>query len=160
MTLAIDPGPTESAYVWLHETPMQHPVEIMDFGKKPNAEVLNMVSFSSFRTPLVIEQVACYGMPVGEEVFETVYWTGRFAQAWSGPVHRIKRTEVKMHLCHQTKGVNDSVIRQRLIDLFGGKDKAIGRKGQKGPLHGISKDVWQALALGITFEQTRQLAAK
>jgi len=45
---------------------------------------------------------------------------------------------------------NDASIRQALIDRFGGKDAAIGRKASPGPLHGIAADVWSALALAVT----------
>lgn len=38
-----------------------------------------------------------------------------------------------------------------LIDRFGGKDAAIGRKATPGPLYGITKDLWSALAIAITY---------
>ena len=37
------------------------------------------------------------------------------------------RQEVKLHLCNSARA-KDANIRQALIDRFGGKDKAIGRK--------------------------------
>jgi hypothetical protein len=50
--------------------------------------------------------------------------------------------------------VNDAVIRQRLIDIFGpGKAVAIGTKKVKGPLWGLRSDEWQALALAVTFAE-------
>jgi hypothetical protein len=65
--LAIDPGPTESAYLWLeHGKPTA-------FAKAPNDCVLGICRASANK-PLVIEQVASYGMPVGAEVFETVFF--------------------------------------------------------------------------------------
>ena len=57
--------------------------------------------------------------------------------------------EVKMNLCHSAKA-NDADIRQALIDRFGpGKQKAIGLKGSPGPLYGVSKHCWAALALAV-----------
>jgi len=152
VTLAIDPGPTESAYIKLREG------RPLFYGKVPNEMLLEAIP--RYVGPLVIEQVACFGKPVGADILETVFWSGRFAQAWGKEFHRIKRHEVKMHLCHATAKVTDAVIRQAIIDMFGGKDRAIGKKANPGPLYHIKADVWQALALGITFEQTRQLAAK
>jgi hypothetical protein len=108
-----------------------------------------------------IEQIASYGMAVGAEVFETVYWSGRFAQAF-GPerVDRIKRLEVKMHLCHDSKA-KDANIRAALIDRFGGPasirgpQKAKSKRGipeaPAGSLYGISKDTWSALAVALTW---------
>jgi len=49
-------------------------------------------------------------------------------------------------------GVNDSTIRQAMLDRYGpGREKAIGKKKSPGPLYGIRKDEWQALALAVTF---------
>jgi hypothetical protein len=58
-------------------------------------------------------------MPVGAEVFETIYWSGRFAEAY-GVEHdaRITRIDVKMHLCHSPRA-KDGNVRQALIDRFG-----------------------------------------
>jgi hypothetical protein len=101
-------------------------------------------------TDLVIEQVASYGMPVGAEVFETVFWSGRFAEA-SVPrrVHRITRKAIVTHLCGSARA-KDSNVRQALIDRFGGTD-AIGRKATPGPLYGVTRDVWAALAVAICY---------
>ena len=97
-------------------------------------------------------------MPVGREVFETVYWIGRFAQAAQPVEHTlVSRGAVKMHLCG-SKRAKDSNIRQALIDRFGGS-AAIGRKADPGPLYGISGDVWSALAVAVTWYDTYGLAA-
>ncbi len=103
---------------------------------------------------VAIEMVASYGMAVGKETFRTVWWSGRFADAWfdqSGklPVE-VFRQEVKMHLCHNTKA-KDANIRQALIDMYGGsKEVAIGRKASPGPLYGVTSHAWPALAVAIT----------
>lgn len=66
----------------------------------------------------------------------------------------LPRKDVKLHLC-QSPRANDATIRQALIDKFGGKDAAIGNSKAKGPLYGITRDVWQALALAVTWWETR-----
>jgi hypothetical protein len=113
---------------------------------------------------VVIEMVACYGMPVGAEVFETCVWIGRYLEAL-GPnsvvdgyerVCRMKRQAVKLHLCHSNKA-NDATIRQALIDRFGPtKLEAIGNKAAPGPLYGVKADVWAALALAVTHWDTQK----
>ncbi len=53
----------------------------------------------------------------------------------------------------------DAILRQLVIDRYGGKDKAIGKgptkktAGSPGPLYKISKDMWQALALAIAYKE-------
>lgn len=146
MLMAIDPGTTESAYVVYDRG------AFIEFNKVANEEIL--VLLDSYVGPVVIEMVACYGMPVGAEVFETCVWIGRMIEhAGVLNVERMKRNEVKMALCHRTKGVNDGVIRQALIDMFGpSKECAVGKKKSPGPLFGMSGDVWQAAALAVAFE--------
>lgn len=146
--LAIDPGPTESAYVIYNgDTPSQ-------FDKLWNDELLQFIRRPEVSSSvLVIERVASMGMAVGEDVFETVFWSGRFVQIWNGQWDRMKRHEVKSHLCHHPRA-KDGNIRQALIDRWGGKDKAIGRKASPGPLYGMSGDCWQALALAVCYWDT------
>jgi hypothetical protein len=142
--LAIDPGPTESAYVIMRDG---MPIES---GKRENHELNVKVvreRWHQFRH-MAIEMVASYGAPVGEEVFETCLWIGRFVQTFGEEHTKLRRHEIKSHLCPGIRGVNDSVIRQRLIDLYGGKSMAIGMKKHQGPLYGIKGDCWQALAVG------------
>jgi hypothetical protein len=96
------------------------------------------------------------GMAVGAEVFETCFWSGRFAERWfdnGGTWDRIKRHQVKMHICGNMRA-KDANIRTALIDMFGpGKEKAIGTKKNPGPLYGVSGDVWQALAVAVTYAE-------
>lgn len=143
--LSIDPGYEQSAYViyngWL----------IIDKAKIPNGELLGLIKNVLGPEALVIEQIACMGMAVGEEVLETVFWTGRFREAWERQFDRIKRHEIKMHLCRSMRAT-DANIRQALIDRFGpGKDKAIGTKKAPGPLYGVKADIWAALAVAVTW---------
>jgi hypothetical protein len=152
--LAIDPGPTESALVVWGGTS----IHLSRYAE--NEAILELLKgWAPQGNPLVIEQVASYGMPVGAEVFETVFWSGRFAEAYGfHQVHRVPRLQVKMSLCHDSRA-KDGNIRQALIDRFGGKEKAIGKKASPGPLYGISGDLWAALALAVTFYDMREIAA-
>jgi hypothetical protein len=117
-----------------------------------------MLDYADIPSPcrIAIEMVASYGKPVGQEVFDTCVLIGRLWQHFKARRPAlIFRKDVKMHLCGSIVHVNDGVIRQRLIDLWGGKEKAIGRKASPGPLYGIAKDEWQALALAVTFAETQ-----
>jgi len=102
---------------------------------------------------LVIEQMASFGMAVGAEVFETVYWSGIFAEAYGlDQTYRLKRLDVKMALCHDSRA-KDANIRAAILDLYGGKAAAMGHKKAPGPLYGISGDLWSALAVALAWSQ-------
>ncbi len=155
--LAIDPGPTQSAWLELaHGRPV-------DFAIMPNEDVLGILQGLA-PDALAVESIASYGMAVGAEVFETCVWSGRFIQRWldgveawgdcPGIVHRIFRRDVKLHLCGSARA-KDPNVRQALIDMYGpGKEKAIGKKASPGPLYGVTSHVWSALAVAVTAEHT------
>lgn len=148
-SFCIDPGNTESAYVILQD------YKVIEFSKVPNDHLLTRIYEGSEKYHYVCEMIACYGMPVGAEVFETCVWIGRFQEASRGTDSdwsTITRVEVKKRLCFRTSGVNDAVIRQRCIDLYGGKETAIGNKKAPGPLYGVAGDCWSALAVGCAWQ--------
>ena len=149
--LAIDPGPEQSAWLFYDSGRLTHA------GIQGNLNVLGIVrdypSPPFVGIPLVIEQVCHYGMPVGAEVFETVWWTGRFCEA-AGDFIRVPRLTVKMHLCRSARA-KDANVRQALIDRFGGKAKAIGTKKAPGPLYDVKSHLWSALALAVWAEDTQ-----
>ena len=95
---------------------------------------------------------------VGAEVFDSVFWTGRFAQVWHPrPFTRLLRAKVRGHL-HAIKG-GDPAVRAGLLLRFGGyKEVAIGTKKKPGPLYGIKSHMWSALALAVTFWDLSQEA--
>lgn len=152
--LAIDPGNERSAYVVYRDG------DVIDFGIEENTELIDKVlgierDFDGCNH-MAIEMIASYGMPVGATVFETCLWIGRFIQAWNAKFTKVYRKDVKMHLCHSMRA-KDSNIRQAIIDRYpasgGGKNPQVGIKSQPGPLFGISKDVWAALGVAITFDE-------
>lgn len=155
MTLyALDPGTTQSAIVVM--TPDRIYGGLHDNGELRDA----LLGSQTLPGHLVIEQVESFGMPVGAEVFETVFWSGRFAEAWQsrGLKHswsRIGRKAVKLAICGTTKA-KDPHIRQALIDRYGGP--ACIKKG--GALAGISGHLWAALAVAVTYQELQGACAK
>lgn len=166
--LAIDPGPTQSAYVvYEHVCDLMTRRNVLarplvEHAKAANDVVLtriyraiaeNRVRHMADRVHQVaIEKVESFGMPVGEEVFETVHWAGRFAEAWTTDnpvgVARVPRMEVKMHLCRSSRA-KDPNIRQSLLDRFGSP----GTIKAPGKTYGVSGDVWSALAVAVTVAE-------
>lgn len=148
---AIDPGPTESAYV-LYDTVNG---KLLEWAKVHNGLLLTKLEDTQWADELVVEMIASYGMPVGKDVFETCTWIGKFEDRWDRygalrPRRRVTRIEVKSHLCHSAKA-GDANVRQALLDRWGGSDKvAKGTKAAPGPLYGLAGDGWAALGVAIT----------
>ena len=148
--LAIDPGNTESGYAFI-EMPE---FKLIDFGKAENHTLVNTCGWLIPSTDAVaIEMVASYGMPVGKDVFETCVWIGRFTQMLQGmnPSY-VYRKDEKMTLCGSMKA-KDSNIKQELINRYAKHDFKSGKGTKKNPdtFYGVAKDVWQAIAVGVTY---------
>ena len=139
--IAIDPGTIQSAYVqW-------DGLKIESKGILENKHMLEYLRAWKYPPfPLVIEQIRCYGMPIGQTTLDTVFWSGRFWQVWDGFKYMMPRIEVKKHLCHNG-AAKDSNIRQALIDRFGPP----GVKKEPGILYGVKKDIWAAMAIAVTW---------
>lgn len=149
--LAIDPGTTHSGWV---NYAGRH---IEGAGVMENAELLRHIREADWAEQVAIEMIASYGMAVGAETFRTVWWTGRFAEAWLARSGRLPlevyRKEVKSHLCGSQKA-KDANVRQAVIDRYGGKAEAIGNVKRPGPLYRVKSHAWQALAVAITASET------
>lgn len=146
----IDPGTTQSAICSFDGVQCGKGMTIT------NDDLLSLISGHSRATQFgvfVFEQVESFGMAVGKEVFETVFWTGRFYEAVKLAEHRdrLVRRVIKLHLC-QSPRATDANIRQAIIDRFGAtKEIAIGNKKQPGPLYGIKGHEFAALAVALTW---------
>jgi hypothetical protein len=146
--IALDPGTAASGLVILQGS------RVIRSDTYRNEDVLLELRGGPHADAVACEMVSHYGsgMAVGREVFETVEWIGRFREAWEargGRFVRVYRREVKIHLCGSAKA-KDPNVRQALLDRYGGKEIAIGRKNDPGPLYGVSGHEWQALAVGVT----------
>lgn len=147
LVLAVDPGYRVSAFV-LYDGKV-----ILSHGIEDNAQLLEDLAGSQHQAVLVLEEMQLFASSfgVGREVFDSVFWSGRFAQAWHPRAfERLLRSKVRGHLGASKGG--DSAVRASLIDRFGPyKETAIGTKSEKGPLYGIRKDEWSALAIAVTW---------
>lgn len=155
--LAIDPGNIQSAYAVL-EIPN---FKLFEFGKIDNGDLIVKVpALSGSVDHSAIEMIASYGMAVGKSVFDTCVWIGRFYQEMvkngTDPV-LIYRAQEKMCICKSMKA-KDSNIRQALIDRYAVHDFKTGRGTKKNPdtFYGVAADVWQAIAVGVTFYEFGQ----
>jgi hypothetical protein len=153
--MAIDPGPTESAYV-IYDTDTG---TVQRWAKLPNHQLLTLVEDTMLADELVIEMIASYGMAVGKSVFETCVWIGRFTDRWlrygcREDARYVTRLAVKSHLCHSAKA-GDSNVSAAIADRYGGSVKeAKGTKAAPGPLYGLAGDGWAALGVAITHAES------
>lgn len=157
---AIDPGPTQSAFVnclFTGDTRLLGtPMEIKGIGTCGNHELLEaFADLNRKQIPahwkFACEGVVFYGeqVHVGKSVFDTVRWCGRFEQYLSTLGHTLEfipRQTIKAHVCNNTRA-KDPDVRQALIDRFG----AVGKKSEPGPLYGISGHCWSALAVAVAY---------
>ena len=154
MILAIDPGNIESGVVLLDDN-----LKPVEYGKWNNEnvrqELRRNIKKYGYTLHIAIEMIASYGMAVGQSVFETCIWICRFkemAEQYNMNVTYIYRKDEKMNLCHSMKA-KDSNIVQALIDRFAPNtpNKGKGSKKEPGWFYGFKKDIWQAYAVGVTY---------
>ena len=150
--LAIDPGPKQSAYI-IWNTSDEKPVA---FNILDNEQILILVK-TNISDAFVIEMMQGFGMPVGQEVFNTCVWIGRFLESHMikklgpGTCAFIYRKDIKLYFCGSVRA-KDANIRQALIDRFGRQ----GTKKNPGTLYGIKRDVWSALALAVYYQDMQK----
>jgi len=158
--LGIDPGTTESGVVvWDSETN-----EVEEKYIIVNPEVAFMFDGALPAMGIaVIEDMTPYA--AGYTTKDTLVWMGRFIESCirQGQEYSlVTRQAVVKHLCGKKREgdtrTNDTRIRDALIARFpatgGGKEPQVGTKGKPGPLYGMSKHMWAALAVAITWFET------
>jgi hypothetical protein len=155
MIFAIDPGNTESGYAVIEMPEFR----LVEFGKVANEELLETIEcFPLTSYDFAIEMVASYGMPVGRDVFETCVWIGRFIESARPRKHSfVYRKDEKLCLCGSLKA-KDGNIRQALIDRYAKFDfkNGKGTKNNQDTFYGVSKDVWQAIAVAVTYYEMKE----
>ena len=148
---AVDPGTLQSALVVVEHAPRG--LAVIEHQTILNAALLPRLETAPLGATLVVEQIEAMGMAVGHETFETVWWSGRFHEAWpNNERYRLPRRPIKLHLCGSMQA-KDANIRQALLDRFGGA-LAIGVKARQGPLYGVKGHEFAALAVAVTWIDT------
>lgn len=153
MLCAIDPGPSESAYVcWDTFTNGFWPPEPYEkMGIVSTEGMIGRLRLMLMPDLIAIEMVQSYGMTVGRSTFETALNVGRFMQTI---LYRNPNVPVKLYgrptIKGQIGGKTDAEIRASLRIRYGE-----AKKGEK--LEGVKKDIWQALALAVALEENPKL---
>lgn len=142
--LGIDPGPKKSGWA-LWDADEQRVVESESQAENEKLE-LHLYGNQQLFDALAVERVSYYGKTVGADVFETAYWSGRFAaNVQPEEVVRPKFSEIAKHFCGRSQGVNESVVARAIRDAYGEK----GTKKEPGPFYGVSGHAWSAVAVAI-----------
>lgn len=156
--LAIDPGNTQSGYVVV-EHDGEEIRRVLEVGKIDNIDVFRVLrtSISPNGVDVAIEMIAGMGMPVGQEVFDTCFWIGRFWEVATLEIgvcnlKKIFRREEKLNLCG-SMNAKDANIRQALVDRYapGQPNYGKGTKKHHGFFYGFSADMWAAMAVAVTY---------
>lgn len=151
--LAIDPGTWESGWIMWQGKDEQ----IIGLGKWSNDQLLEAIIKKEFALAqgicrLVVEEVKSYGRAVNFEVLDTIFWSGRFAQAFmdhGGEVTMLPRQKVASYITQGFKG-NDTAIRNALIERYG---RPPTKKHPNYHYNGFkpARDEWQAWALAVAY---------
>lgn len=158
--LGIDPGPANSTYVLAEfsaRSLLDTGISICGVSELGNEDMLEKLR-NTADAIVVCEKIACFGMAVGKEVFETCEWIGMFRLRLrdSGVnLEMLTRMQCKMNLC-QSARAKDANIRQALIDRYG----EVGKRSAPGPLFGIASHAWSALAVAATWHDLALERAK
>lgn len=161
--LGIDPSNVHSAYTVL-ELPSLKPVE---FGFLPEDEMLQFIENATYNyrhVYLAVEGVQNLGMIVGQTVFDTCVLVGRIlehakltpivnqGQAPFRDIRLIYRKQEKMNLCGTMRS-KDKDIKEALVKRFAPDvpNSGKGSKKVQGWFYGVSKDIWSAIAVGVTY---------
>jgi hypothetical protein len=143
--LALDPGPTDSAFV------LWDGARVIEAAHWPNADIRQVLIGREYDLA-ACEMIASYGMAVGKSVFETCVWIGRFVEVARVEPRLVYRRDAKLHLCHSPRA-KDANVRQALIDRLGPQ----GTKKNPGPTYGMKSHLWAALAVGVfAWDQVKQ----
>ena len=179
--LAIDPGPEQSAWVIYdsdaHALLDFHIDDNADLSSRIHMKGSpcdpSCRSFRVVPSHIAVEMIASYGMAVSKSIFDTCVWIGRFIEEWGARKYErqadargidrwidlgngslLFRKEIVKHLCGSSHA-KDSNVRQAVLDRFpasgGGKTPQVGTKDQPGPLYGVSKDLWSAIAVALCY---------
>jgi hypothetical protein len=123
-------------------------------GKDDNEECLRIFTKLAKKGDIddaAIEMMTSYGKRVGNSVFRTCVWIGKFEQALSPKFETyevFRKRDVCVWICRDTHA-KDKDVRQALIDRYG----APGTKKNPGILYGVANDVWSALAIALTYDE-------
>lgn len=178
--MAIDPGTAESAYVILDDQ-----YQIFSADKVGNDVVLSIIADAPGLDAVIIEDIeprysstdrSAAGAVMGQSTIETIKAFGRFS--WQASLRGLmvgsifRRDERSCLIPTKRNGLPplpetapkhaDGQIRVSLVRRFARHDKERGRGTKANPdtFYGFHGDMWQAMAVGVTWLDQAKWRAK
>lgn len=178
--MAIDPGTTESAYVILDDQ-----YQIISADKVGNDVILSIIADAPGLDAVIIEDIeprysstdrSAAGAVMGQSTIETIKAFGRFS--WQASLRGLmvgsifRRDERSCLIPTKRNGLPplpetapkhaDGQIRASLIRRFARHDQERGRGTKANPdtFYGFHGDMWQAMAVGVTWLDQAKWRAK
>lgn len=178
--MAIDPGTTESAYVILDDQ-----YQILSADKVGNDVILSIIADAPGLDAVIIEDIeprysstdrSAAGAVMGQSTIETIKAFGRFS--WQASLRGLtvgsifRRDERSCLIPTKRNGLPplpetapkhaDGQIRASLIRRFARHDQERGRGTKANPdtFYGFHGDMWQAMAVGVTWLDQAKWRAK
>lgn len=178
--MAIDPGTTESAYVIL-----DNQYQILSADKVGNDVILSIIADAPGLDAVIIEDIeprysssdrSAAGAVMGQSTIETIKAFGRFS--WQAALRGLmvgsifRRDERSCLVPTKRNGLPplpetapkhaDGQIRASLIRRFARHDQERGRGTKANPdtFYGFCGDMWQAMAVGVTWLDREKWRAK
>lgn len=157
--LTIDPGTRRTGWV-VYDTETAAPIVWGCGPWEDEWEAIWPCAIGPGLNRIGIEMIQSYGqgMAVASSVFDTCVLIGRIAERVEVEVgikpQLIQRPKIKTHLCG-TPRAKDSEVVAAIYSRYGGDRRAaVGVKASPGPLYGMKRDAFQALALAIYMAET------
>lgn len=156
--VGIDPGPTSSGFVVFDGVSV-----VVASSQSQNELLCPLLSSGAMKdTAVVIERVQFYGKIMGPDVFDTLWWGGRFYEAALHGGHIVQRVfwnDIKRQFVTgarwdekkgKKKAITETDVRLGVEARFGGRKAAKGTTAAPGPCAGVvGEHAWSALALAI-----------
>ncbi len=158
--IAIDPGPELSALV-AYDPLTRLPLDMrliattdaLAWLRRADPDDYGVLAVE-YTPPYTLQTASGQGF-VPSQVVATAIEIGAMREAWCGAFALVSRLDVKKHLLGKTSG-NDAMVAAALVDRYGGTLAAAkGTKRARGPLYGIKRDLWAALAVAVTWCESR-----
>lgn len=149
MILGIDPGERTSGVVLYDQG--AHCVRRAETVDR--AELEKRLRHGPAPNLIVCEEIVAMGVPFSSNLRETCRTIDRleYIAQWRGiPWRTITRSQVKIAMCGQCRGVGDANVAAAVRERFGGNG-CRGTKKNPGPLYGVSGHAWQALACVVAW---------
>lgn len=146
--IAVDPGNEQSALIVYDKVSKSVRAGFL----VSNEELIQWLVGNRYRgalsdIPMYCEMPFPRGQYASWQLFSTCVMVGRLKQIWPS-FYLVNRMNVKMAVCGSA-AVKDAQVRAALIERWGGKERAIGKKNSPGPFFSIKADMWQALAIAV-----------